>query len=239
MTPQNFWIWFGGIWCSVGSLFLVIGLSVGLYHVRLHDRLDKDGRNDDGIVLTKEIRFSTENGSRSGPSYHVTFRFAPVDGTLVRGEAEVGENAWDALTERGPIQVTFLPDAPQSHRVAGQTSSPMILSIVFSVLGGILACFGGFVLFTALGTRRQHAALRRTGMVAEATVTDIDPSAIRINRVQQWTLRYRFQDVHGTAQTGSCTVSPEEAEQWQVGHTGSVRYDPTRPRAHVWVGKAL
>lgn len=55
ITPQNFWLWFGGIWLSVGSLFLVIGISVVLQRITVKDRLEKEDRSTQGVVLTKEV----------------------------------------------------------------------------------------------------------------------------------------------------------------------------------------
>lgn len=155
----------------------------------------------------------------------------------MRGTAEVNAEDWDALEERGLIQVTYLPDTPQSHRVLGQSKAEVVLPLLFSVLGGILSSIGGVIVFNALGKRKREKALRRTGGKAEATVTDVGPANVRINGIQQGKLRYRFQDPSGALQTGSCTLTPEEAQDWQPGQTGKVRYDLRRPRINVRIGK--
>lgn len=59
ITPQNFWLWFGGIWLSVGCLFLVIGISVGVHRIMVNDRLEKKGWT---IESTWQRRFTTAIG---------------------------------------------------------------------------------------------------------------------------------------------------------------------------------
>jgi hypothetical protein len=237
INAKNFWLWFGGIWLSVGSLFLVIGISVGVHQMRVSDRLEKEGRTVEGIVLTKEIHTSSgKKGKRSSPSYRVTFRFVPREGQAVQGSADVSAEEWDTFEERGPIQVTYLPDQPQSFRIAGQ-SKGIVLPLVFGVVGGVAGSIGGFIVFNAVGTRRREKELSRSGVIAEATVMDIGPSYLRINGVPQLKLRYRFQDAGGKTREGSCTIAPEEAGTWLPGHTGKVRYDVRKPRVSIWIGR--
>ncbi len=236
INPKNFWLWFGGIWLTVGVVFLTVGLSVGFYYMRVNNRLEQEGRTVAGMVLTKEVyTTSSKSSSRSSPSYRVTFRFAPREGNIVRGTADVTIDEWDALEERGPIQVTYLPDHPESYRVAGQ-SKDIVLPLVFGVVGGVVGSIGGFIVFNAIGTRKREKELSRTGVTAEATVTDVGPSYLRINGVSQIKVRYRFQDAQGKAREGSCTMSPEEAGNWPPGHKGRVRYDPRRPKTSIWIG---
>lgn len=236
INPKNFWFWFGGIWLSVGTIFLVVGVSVGVYRSMLNDRLDKEGRTVDGTVLTKELHTtSNKKGSRSGPSYRVEFRFVPREGEIVRGTANVTREEWDLLEERGPIQVTYLPDRHESYRVAGQ-SHDVLLPLIFGIVGGVIGSIGGLIVINAVGAGRRKRELSRTGMSCEATITDIGPSYLRINGVSQIKVRYRFEDAQGKTRHGSCTMSPAEAGNWPPGHTGKVRYDPRKPSVNVWMG---
>ncbi|HSA61104.1 MAG TPA: DUF3592 domain-containing protein [Nitrospiraceae bacterium] len=237
ITAKNFWLWFGGIWLSVGSLFLVIGVSVGVHQMRVNDRLEKEGRTVDGMVLTKEVHGkSSKSGKQSSPSYRVTFRFLPREGEPVLGTADVNAEDWDVLEERGPIPVTYLPDQPQSYRVIGQIKE-VLLPFIFSVVGGVIGSIGGFIVFNAVGTRRREKELSHSGTLVEATVADIAPSYLRINGIQQMKMRYRFRDAQGKTREGSCTLSPEEAVAWLPGQTGRVRYNPRKPGVNVWLGK--
>jgi len=237
ITQKNFWFWFGGIWLSVGLVFLVVGVSVGIHRISLNERLEREGRTVDGMVLTKEIyRKSSKSGNSSSPSYRVTFRFVPRDGEIVEGTADVTAEDWDMLEERGPVQVMYLPDAPHSYRIHGQ-SDDIVLPIVFGAVGGIVGSLGAFIVFNAVKTKKREKDLARTGMAAEATITNVEPSYLRINGVSQMKLHYEFQDAHGKTRKGSCTMSPEEAGDWPPGCEGHVRYDPRRPTVSVWIGK--
>lgn len=236
ITPKNFWFWFGGIWLSVGLVFLVVGVSVGIHRMSVNERLEREGRTVDGIVLTKEIyRKSNKSGKQSNPSYRVTFRFVPREGEIVRGTADVTAEDWDVLEERGPVQVTYLPDEPHSYRIHGQ-SDDIVLPIVFGAVGGVVGSLGAFIVFNAVKTRKRAKDLGRTGMTAEATITDIGPSYLRINGMNQVKLHYEYRDAQGKTRKGSCTMSPEEAGEWPPGRMGRVRYDPRKPGVNIWVG---
>jgi Protein of unknown function (DUF3592) len=234
ITAKNFWFWFSGIWLAIGLVFLGTGVAVGVYGARLDARFAAQGRDVEGVVLGKEISYS----SNDSPSYRVTFRFPAEGGEARRGSAELEPEAWDALTERGPIELTYLRDRPQTYRVPGQHDAKATISLVFGGVGAALASVGGFLLFTALRNRRRERELDRSGVSAAATVIDVAPGNLRINGVPQWTLRYRFADARGHSHDGQCAVSAQEAQGWQTGATGRVRYDSRNPRSHHWTGRS-
>lgn len=217
----------------MGVLFLGIGLGVGLHIQRLDARLDTDGKQVAGVVLGKE-RSAPANGSES---YRVIFRFDGPQGESVRGSAEVDAAAWDSVVERGPIDIVYLPDRPGTYRVVGQRREEAIVAIVFGLLGATLALVGGFVLGAALRNRSRARMLERRGTLTSASVIDVALGNLRINGVPQWTLRYRYRDAQGRTHNGACTVAPEDAGRWRAGSVGRVRYDPRKPRSHVWVGE--
>lgn len=229
ITSSNFWLWFGGIWLAVGLCFLAIGGGLGLYRSGLAARLDAEGVRAEGVVLAKEISAPRD----SSTSYNVTFRFADARGETIRGSAKLDPDTWDALVERGPIEVEYLEDRPQTYRVAGQSDSELVIALVFSLVGAVLAIVGGFLVANALRTRR----VARTGAIALASVVDVRPGRLHINGIPQWEVRYRFQDAGGRAHEGKCSVSPEAAQKWQPGAVGRVRYDARNPRANVWTGQ--
>lgn len=239
ITPKNFWLWFGGIWLFCGSPFLIIGLYLGAQHIYVNKRLAAEGRTVDGMVLTKAITYSSSNTSSRGGSgnstYHVTFRFL-TRSALVTSEAEVTVDAWDALMEREPIRVTYLPNAPQHHWVEGQASG-WWQPAIFTVIGGIVTSLGGFILLRVRSRMRSREQVQREGVTTEATVVELRWANIRINRVQQCLLRYRYRDDRGTSHTGTEHLSPDEADAWKVGDTGTIRYDSRRPNRSVWIGK--
>ena len=154
ITPQNFWLFFGGLWLFVGSIFLIIGA-----------------------------------------------------GTLI-------------------------------YKFSSGQSTDLELQSEFAVIGGVVAAVGGTLVFRALKKQKLDEELRRHGMPAEATITEIAPANIRINRVQQWAIHYQYQDAYGTSHTDSRLIAPEDAPQWQVGQRIAVRYESQRPHLHVWIGSA-
>lgn len=238
MNPKNFWLWFGGISLLVGAPFLIIGLYIGVQTNIVNKRLDTEGRTVEGMVLTKTITSKSSGSSRhrsSTPTYKVTFRFV-TPGGLVNGEAEMTRDAWDALVEREPIRVTYVPDAPQHHRVEGQTSG-WILPVIFTILGGIFTTMGGFIFFRAWSRLQLGTRLQREGITTTATVSDVQVSYLRINGVNQCVVLYHYQDDRGRSHTGKEYFSPEEAGRWKQGDQVSIRYDRRRPQHSIWLGK--
>lgn len=235
ITPKNFWFWFGGIWFTVGAPFLVIGLYVGVQQATVGKRLDAEGKTVEGTVLTKARRTSSSGSGRSGgTTYEVTFRFLTADG-FVQGRAEVSGTTWDSLVEREPIRVTYLPEAPHHHRIAGQANG-WILPGIFSVVGGIVTTLGGFILWRARSRLRTTERLQREGVTTSATISDIRAANIRINGVRQVAVHYRYQDDRGQSYSGKETFSPEEAARWKEGDRTTVRYDRRKPAQSIWIG---
>jgi hypothetical protein len=228
ITTRNFWLWFGGIWLSVGAVFLAAGGAIALSRSSLEDRFATESRTAAGTVLTKEIVSSSDRAT----SYRVEFRFESDQGVTVRGSAKLDATAWDELIEQGPIEVVYLASSPQTFRVPGQRGSTLVLSWVILLVGAVLAGVGGFLLLRALHLRR----VERTGVVTAAIVTEVAPGNVHINGVPQWRLRYRFRDGKGEQREGSCHLRADQAQRWRAGSEGRVRYDPARPRSNVWIG---
>lgn len=236
ISGKNFWLWFGGIWLLVGAPFLVIGLYIGAQNISVNKRLDAEGKTVEGIVLTKAITSSSSSSSRgsSTPTYKVTFKFV-TPGGLVTGDTEVTRETWDTLVEREPIQVMYLPDAPQHHRVEGQASG-WLLPVIFTVMGGIFTSLGGFILLRARNRLQIRERVQRDGITTTATVSDVQASYIRINGVNQCVVLYHYQDDRGRSHTGKEYFSPEEAGRWKQGDQVTIRYDRRRPQYSFWIG---
>ena len=146
LAMQSFWVRFGSIWFFVGMPFLIIGIYTAIQTMTQQERFQKEGQSTQGMVLTKAIQGGKKS---SNESYQITYRFSTPDGKAVMGSATVSPEIWDRLEERGPVQVTYLPDKPQSNRVEGKKVDWM-LPIGFGVVGFIFTALGGFVLFKAL-----------------------------------------------------------------------------------------
>jgi hypothetical protein len=240
ITGENFPLWFGGIWLAVGGPMLLLGLYFGWQQASIAEQLQTHGQTASGMVLTKYIARSSSHSDRSSstPTYWVTVRFSTEAGKVIKGKAQVEVDTWDALIERHPIQVTYLPSAPQTYRIEGETST-WILPFIFAGIGALFTIVGGAVFWSGLRSRRVTERLRHSGMTVEATVTSIGPGSVRINGVKQWVIRYEFTDAAGRKRTGiSFPMAPEEAEAWDAGQHGFIRYDPRAPGKSLWIGTA-
>lgn len=237
ITAKNFWFWFGGIWLFCGSPFLIIGLYLGAQQVTISKRLAAEGRMVEGIVLTKVITSSSSGSSRGSatPTYKITFRFLTAGG-LVTGGAEVARDTWDSLVEREPIQITYLPDAPQHHRVEGQADGWMP-PVLMTISGGVFSSLGGFVLLRAHSRLQVTQRLQREGITSTATVSKVRAANMRINGVQQQAVHYQYRDERGRTYTGKESFPPEEADRWKEGDRVTIRYDRRRPNLSIWIGK--
>ncbi len=234
-TTDNFWLWFGGIWLTAGLSFLIIGGAIGLRldGGALDAQLQAQGTRAEGVVLAKQI-VSPNDSER----YRVTFRFEDARGAVVRGSADLDPAAWDALLERGPIEVLYLQDRPETYRVPGQTrDDDAVLAFVLPFIGAAIGAIGGALVVIALRTRRVRRELLRSGASAAATVIEAGPSGMRINGVPLWKVRYRFRDASGREHEGNCSLAPEEGQRWRQGAVGRVRYDARNPRSQVWTGE--
>ncbi len=187
------------------------------------------------MVLTKARKTSSSSSGRSStPTYEVTFRFL-TPGGVITGKADVSRDAWDSLSEREAIQVTYLPDRPRRYRVEGQTSGWWLPGI-FTILGGIFGGLGGFILLRARNLTQIRRRLQREGVTATATVSDVRAANMRINGIQQLAIHYESRDKRGRSHAGKETFPPEEAARWKEGDRVTIRYDRRKPDHSIWVG---
>lgn len=238
LAKRSFAFWFGGIWFFVGAPFLIIGIYVGIDTWRKDESFAREGQVTQAMVLTKWISRSRDSQHRESTSFWVGFRFHAPDGAVVKRQAQVSGDLWDRLLEREPIRVTFLPADPQTNRIEGE-SSTWLVSIIFTGLGLVFAPIGGFIFFRGVAGILRELRLQSGGMVATATVVEVEPTNVSFQGVPQWRIRYRYQDHSGRSHEGaSGVVPPEEAQEWKTGDTATVRFDARAPKKSIWVGKA-
>lgn len=222
---DNFWAFFGSIWLIVGLPFLLIAG----YLIVQERQLASAGRVVEGVVLAKHITRSKDTVTRS-----VTYRFEAADGRRIEGDSDVPESLWRSLTERGPVQVLYLPDRPSANRIAG--TSKMTLLLIFSFVGGLLSIAGATIAGVALRNARVRRRLLTSGVRAPATIAEVKPMNLRINGRTQWRLTYEYRDHQNRPHRRSMHVDADEARRWQPGNTGDVMFDPERPRHAIWLG---
>jgi hypothetical protein len=135
------------------------------------------------------------------------------------------------------LQVTYLPDAPEMNRLEGATE--WIAALVFMSIGGIFTLLGGGLAFPDLRWIIRAIRVLRHGLSTQGTVVRAEPTSLRINRIPQWSVSYRYRDNLGREQEGaSHLISPEEGRLWKEGDTGTVRFDEHQPSISVWMGQA-
>ncbi len=128
----------------------------------------------------------------------------------------VGYVAWHNATPAGAGEESF-------------ASAWGLLSI-----GLLFALSGGLILTLGLKKRSAYLRLVREGVPTEATVSAVEPTHFKIQKVTQWRIRYHYRDYGGSLHEGkSALLSPEAAQAYAVGQTVTARYDRERPTLSV------
>jgi len=184
----------------------------------------------EAMVLTKDV-------GKSGDSVHhsITYRFTTDDGRTLEGKSEVSESIWNAVTERGPVSVAYMPGRPSSNAVVGASKRTLLL--IFSLAGLVLSTVGGTLVVVSLRKSRTARRLLTAGVRAPATVTEVRPLNLRVNGRTQWRLKYEYHDYQSRPYRRAMYLDADEAMHWKPGDTGDVLFDPDRPATSVWLGK--
>ena len=223
----------------VGTIFVVAGSIASIASVgewRAARRFDRDAVTAQAAVVDTSLEGASRDGNQS-TRYLVTYRFTQPNGAEVEQTEEIPLETWERLAAGDSVPVRYLPDDPGTARTHSATPAwvpPLVaaLTAAFAVLG---------VLIARSGWRRLlvHVRALRNGVAAQATVIDVAPTGVTVNRVPQWRLRYEFRDGRGERHEGASDyLKPYEAAEWQAGDRGTVRYDRDRAADSVWLGKA-
>jgi uncharacterized protein DUF3592 len=226
---RSFWLLFGGIWLLAGLVLFVVGAGMALQE----QVWSSEALQTTGMVLTKDI---VAADSDSSTQYRVRFRFSTESGTTVEGAQDVSVETWEALTERGPVAVHYLPSSPASARL--DPGANVVTSVIFLLVGLVVGGIGGVLVVRALRGLSRARRLLRSGVATEATVSGVEQTNITINRRPQFRVRYTYRDEHGGEHGGdSGYLDWEVATTWTEGDRVSIRYDPERPAESLWVGR--
>jgi hypothetical protein len=235
LARRSFGFWFGGIFLLCGLPFLAT--SIFLFYDDW--RFGQEAQSTQGMVLTKEIRVSRSSGQGSRRSsrtkhYEVTYRFM-AEGETFEGRDELSHGEWQQLVEREAVEVLYRPGKASSNRLAGHSS--WLLKTIFGLLGSVFTVLGSVFFVRAIGKARLESRLRQQGVRAQGAVTQLSARNLRINNVQQWRLHYEYRDFQGQRHMAATDLPEDEAQEWKVGDTGAVLYDPSQPAEAVWLGK--
>lgn len=228
---RSFWVLFGGIWLVVGVGLLSSGVATARHEYEYRSA----GESAGAVVLAKDIRRATKD---QGTSYEITYRFNTSDGRPVQRRESVSIATWEPLREGDTIAVEYLRRDPSVNRLAdgGDLATP----VSFIVMGGVFGGVGGFLFIKGVRWVLRERRLRRDGTLTDATVTAVAPTKISLNRQQQWAVYYQYRDHGGREQEGrSGYLAPDEAQSWNRGDIGKVRFDRERPGESIWLGHEL
>lgn len=226
---RSFWLVFGGIWLLAGAIMLVVGIGMALDQRRWEASVETSG-----IVLTKDI---VPADSDSSTEYRVGFRYTTESGATAEGEQKVDVHVWEALAERGPIRVYYLPGSSEPARL--DPSPEPFGPLIFLAAGLLLAGVGGFLFGRTLRNVLRADRLMRIGTETDAIVTAVEQTDVSFNRRPQFRVRYSYRDAGGDTHAGdSGYLEWAEASAFSEGDAVRVRYDPARPADNVWLGRA-
>lgn len=231
LARRSFWLLFGGVFLVAGLLLTLIGAGMAWNE----GRFAADGVAADGVVLGRTIRQADASENRS-TEYRVSYRFTTSDGRVIDAGDDISLDRWEMLVDGGPITVEYLAADPAQNRAAGGDDS-IIVPITLGF--GLLALGVGVAItaWTLQGLRLTHR-LWREGVAIEGTVVRVEPANVTFNRRPLFRLRYEYGDQAGARHDGaSGLIAWEEAEGWQPGDRGAVRYDPHRPELSTWIGE--
>jgi hypothetical protein len=106
------------------------------------------------------------------------------------------------------------------------------------VMAVIAILLGGLVLLDYRWKMNEQEGLLRDGMSANATVTAVKRiGGLNDGSEAHYRLRYSYQDPSGRSYRGKDKIPSRVALTFRAGDTAIVRFNPARPKKHVFVGK--
>ncbi|MGH7207004.1 MAG: DUF3592 domain-containing protein [Nitrospiraceae bacterium] len=231
LLSRSMLVWFGAIFFAVGAMLV----SVGVYEWQKQQHFNREAVQAQAMVLSKSLERATRDGNPR-TKYLLTYHFSTADGRMVEQTGEVSVDEWERQNEGSRLTVTYLPSNPESARTSagGDWWEPLALG----AFGSLFALIGIFIGQSDLRRVLLVLRLSRSGLTAEGTVLKVWATGTSINRVRQWQLSYEFRDHVGRTQQGeSHLLSPDEADAWNAGDKGAVRFDRERPQDSVWIGR--
>lgn len=232
LLGRAFPLWIGGVLFVFGLVFGGIGVREGLREQAYRDQ----GLMADARVVDKSI-VRAERAEQSTTRYVLSYRYTTAEGEPRDGTADVSVEEWERLEPGAALPIVYLPGQIDTSRP--QDDGDAVLTIVFVSIGAAFALIGGTVAFMSGRSVARMIRVLRIGADTDGTVLRAAPTNVRINRVPQWQIHYRYRDGLGRVhEAASHVVSPREGSAWNEGDAGRVRFDPERPELSVWIGRA-
>lgn len=106
---------------------------------------------------------------------------------------------------------------------------------VFGGFGLTAGFIGLFLLVRSVRSAKTKAQIWAHGVAADATVSSVEETNVKINRRPMWIVRYQYLDHTGQSRDGKSEyMSADQANRWKPGDAISIRYDRDKPDASVW-----
>lgn len=225
----------------IGTFLFLFGLIFGLVGnslINSERAYESDGTTAQGTVTGKNIetRSDSDDHNRTSTYYYLKYRFAPPGRESIESSSSVDSTTYQQTSVGATVSVQYLQHDPAQNRIAQQPD--YIIGYVFLCIGVLVGGVGLVLFIIEIRQRRLYRRLERDGMMAEATVTAVEPGSLTINGVTQWRLTYTFRDMKGQEVSSSTPhMPPDVARQWNSGDKGKARYDRDNSSLTMWVGK--
>lgn len=223
-------LWVGTVFFILGVVLTVIGVRQALEEQAYRQRGTKVG----ATVIGKSIeRANRVDNHRT--RYILAYRFSTPAEPSIEGSTEVSWEDWERVDAGKTFPLTYVEGNPGSARPSN--AGDWIPVAVFIIVGIAFTLIGGSLAYYDLRGIARLLRVAKEGVEAQGTILGIQATGTSINRVTQYRLRYRYQDRLGKTHEGeSHLMPPEEAQAWNEGRTGKVRFDHQRPELSVWLG---
>ena len=107
------------LWMPLVVLMLSLTLfGIGGAKAYRAQQFETHGLLAEAEVLRKERRETRDSDDNLKVSYHVTYRFDPLEGAAVQRRTEVGARFYNSVREGGTFTVRYLPDRPRTHEMS-------------------------------------------------------------------------------------------------------------------------
>lgn len=218
----------------IGCLILVVfsTMIALLWQAHLHnsDILLK-GEKVTGKVFTKKAE-PDENGLTE---HRIVYNFpaminANTDPVETFGEQILQQDYWETIKIDDPIEIAYDKTNPQRNLPVVETGiNSRFLVLLLTVLLSFFVGFGILILYGFIFNLVLYMSkLLNSGIHTQAKITRIEKRAGNI-------LHYEFEDQSGEIHQGVTGDLPDViAEQWLVGQTGAICYDPLKPKKNLW-----
>ncbi|MCO6431328.1 MAG: hypothetical protein J5J00_10745 [Deltaproteobacteria bacterium] len=229
------------IFLVVGGILLLFGVPftlIGVNTLTSEYRYSNEGLKTTATVIAKRIEESKDSKNNFIKSYLFRYSFKPLEGAALEAEDYIDEEFYAATEDGASIEVQYLADDPAgTSRVIDGREGDYLAGGLFLGIGALTSIAALWFLRSSLRRIFLHRRLLREGAIADAEVISVEQSSLSINDVPQYVIKYTYADYRGMMHQGvSHYISPEEAERWNIGDKGRIRFDKKNGALNIWIG---